>query len=470
MITKARRRLSLRKWLQPTQLVQIVIFVFLFSCTVLGVGGSDDWSSQCPSGCKCTWVSGKKTGDCRASHWTQIPSGLSPEVQVLDMSGSVLRSMPKDSFMSVDLVNVQKVMLKNCAIERIDRDAFRNLEIMIELDLTGNRIVTLEMETFVSNIRLRELKLKGNPLSKLTGNHFPPLNYLKLLDLNDCQLSSLPRRAFEKLGVLETLSLSGNRFTHVNEEVFRPLTKLKSLSLDRNPWKCDCRLKSLRDWVVDRKLFQHDTKCAEPAHVANFPWDQLLSENFACRPEIESVQINGKPTDALLVHTDIGSDIRLECLVRGNPPPDLKWVRDGQVLTNTSRSYGKSYFLHIGEDGGPGGSSSADYPGRWVNLTILKTDPEDAGEYTCVGSNDGGFAEKNLTLNFQDVPSGAGVGHGLGGLAGGSYRDTGWILILITVLSILVITTLSITLVCFCSRRRRVKTTRAQDIKVNRDL
>lgn len=232
-----------------------------------------------------------------------------------------------------------------------------------------------------SNVRLRELKLSKNPLSKLTGLSFPPLMYLKLLDLSDCQLSTLPRRAFEKLSVLETLSLSGNRFTFLSKELLKPLIKLKSLLLSGNPWKCDCRLKSLRDWVIEKNLFQHHTRCAEPAIVSNFAWDQLVSPDFACRPEIVSVQINGKSTPALLVHTEVGSDITLQCLVRGNPPPELKWVRDGQVLTNTSRYQGKFYYLYIGEEGWDAESDSAntEYRGRWVNLTIQKTDPEDAG-------------------------------------------------------------------------------------------
>ncbi|OXA46329.1 Leucine-rich repeat-containing protein 24 [Folsomia candida] len=447
----------------------LVVVAFLLVFCLGSVGGTEDWTLQCPTGCKCTWVSGKKTADCRGSHWTSIPSGLSAEVQVLEMGGITIKYLPKDAFKQVGLVNLQKVFLQNCRIERIDRDAFRDLTIMIELDLSGNLVSGIEMETFESNVRLRELKLSKNPLTKLTGSSFPPLMYLKLLDLSDCQLSTLPKKAFEKLSVLESLSLSGNRFTYLSRELLKPLTKLKSLQLAGNPWKCDCRLKTLRDWVIQKNLFQHHTRCAEPAIVSNFAWDQLVSLDFSCRPEIVSVQINGKPTDALLVHTDIGSDITLQCLVRGNPPPDLKWVRDGQVLTNNSRSYGKSYYLHIGGEEGweleDPYSNTDDYRGRWVNLTIQKTDPEDAGEYTCVGSNSGGVVEKNLTLNFQDVPSGAGVGHGLGGLAAGAYRDTGWIWILITTLAVLVFATTLITLVCFCSRRRRVKTTRAQDLK-----
>ena len=144
-----------------------------------------------------------------------------------------------------------------------------------------------------------------------------------------------------------------------------------------------------------------------------------------------------------------------ECLVRANPAPEVKWVRDGQVLANSSRNHGKIYLLHI----------NGEYE-RWVNLTILKSDLDDAGEYTCVGNNAGGVVEKNLTLNFQDVPPiGTGVGPGLGGKHG-AYRDHSWLWILIGVLGSLVIITMVIMTVCFCTRKRRVKTARAQDLKV----
>lgn len=159
-----RRMRTLTSWLQgPRQSLWggggklgplIFLFILILGMMAQNVGGTEDWTLQCPIGCKCTWVSGKKTADCRASQFSAIPTGLSPEVQVLEMGGNTctIKLLPKDAFKSVGLVNLQKVFLQNCRIERIDSNAFRDLTIMIELDLSGNLVSSIEMETFVSTL------------------------------------------------------------------------------------------------------------------------------------------------------------------------------------------------------------------------------------------------------------------------------------------------------------------------------
>lgn len=89
-----------------------------------------------------------------------------------------------------------------------------------------------------------------------------------------------------------------------------------------------------------------------------------------------------------------------------------------------------------------------------------------AGEYTCHGDNAGGTVVKNLTLNFQDVPSGAGVGvSGVGGYGGDSRSY--WFWILLGVVGTLLVLVLIITLIICSRRRRRAKTGRSQDLKVS---
>ncbi|XP_075223689.1 DNA topoisomerase 3-beta-1-like isoform X3 [Lycorma delicatula] len=51
------------------------------------VGAADDWSN-CPSVCRCKWVSGKKVAECSNAALTTVPDGLSSEIQSIDLSGS----------------------------------------------------------------------------------------------------------------------------------------------------------------------------------------------------------------------------------------------------------------------------------------------------------------------------------------------------------------------------------------------
>lgn len=53
------------------------------------VGAADDWSN-CPSVCRCKWVSGKKVAECSNAALTTVPDGLSSEIQSIDLSGKYL--------------------------------------------------------------------------------------------------------------------------------------------------------------------------------------------------------------------------------------------------------------------------------------------------------------------------------------------------------------------------------------------
>ena len=102
---------------------------------------------------------------------------------------------------------------------------------------------------------------------------------------------------------------------------------------------------------------------------------------------------------------------------------------------------------------------------RWVNLTILNSDVDDAGEYSCVGSNAGGVVEYYLTLNIQNVQQiGTGVGPGLGGKYGplGCHDHTWlWIFNGFVGCTLLVIGTVS-----FCKCKRRVSSARVQNLRM----
>jgi len=118
---------------------------------------------------------------------------------------------------------------------------------------------------------------------------------------------------------VEGVSLNNNLLRTLREEVFLPLTNLKSLHLHGNPWSCDCRLKSFRDWVsepcildelqvasdaresysarapfmlfspaqvVESGLATYPTACHEPERLSQKLWVDVAPEEFACKPEI----------------------------------------------------------------------------------------------------------------------------------------------------------------------------------------
>ena len=72
---------------------------------------------------------------------------LSCLVQVLHLSHNPLISLGQETFLTMNMINLQKVYLNNCSLQTVDKTAFRSLTLMIELDLSDNK-VKLEAEKF----------------------------------------------------------------------------------------------------------------------------------------------------------------------------------------------------------------------------------------------------------------------------------------------------------------------------------
>ncbi|XP_033947808.1 hemicentin-1 [Pseudochaenichthys georgianus] len=77
-----------------------------------------------------------------------------------------------------------------------------------------------------------------------------------------------------------------------------------------------------------------------------------------------------------------GDEIRLVCSASGSPPPQLFWSHGNMFLTNRPR-------LSLTKHG---------------VLTIRGALPEDAGNYTCLATNEAGTASQTVSLTFAEVP------------------------------------------------------------------
>lgn len=389
------------------------------------VWAQEDWS-VCPSVCKCKWVSGKKVAECINAGLTTVPDRLSPEIQSVNLSGNLLHSLPSEAFRSVGLINLHKIFLRGCGIVELHKDAFRGLQILIELDLSGNRIHTLHPGIFRDNVRLRLLYMSQNPITKLEDGLFTNMTYLQTVDMSECHLSHIGHKTFINVPTLQHLILNGNNLVHMKVSAVQPLHRLASLVLHNNPWRCDCHLKAFRDWTIEKNLYVQPTSCAEPPHLAGRFWADIPSTDFACKPQILY------PPQGTIIEA-AGDEVHLSCRVSGNPTPDVYWVVNSRIISNNTRSgYGDTrYTVRNG--------------GGWVNLTIGRVRVQDRGELTCVAKSPGGVDERNVTLIVQ------------GGFAGsGSIRASeNWPLILGLITGLLALIVLVLALCCCLCRRRQ---------------
>uniref|UniRef100_A0A8D8Y0G6 Slit homolog 3 protein n=1 Tax=Cacopsylla melanoneura TaxID=428564 RepID=A0A8D8Y0G6_9HEMI len=267
----------------PIHLLTAVLMLSMASFS-----NADDWmtTADCERSCKCKWIQGKKGADCKSAGFSTVPRGLSKELLLLDMYDNRIPHLPSDAFKSTGLVNLQWLSLKESNISDIHEDAFRGLGILIELDLSWNKIQTLHPGTFRDLVKVRNIYLAHNSLMKLESGLFTNLMYLQNVDVSDCQLSHISEKTFVNTTTLSTLKLERNRLTKISLSTVQHLDKLRSLELSSNAWRCDCDLRPLMEWTLQRSLYTKPTACLDPPRLLNRHWDDLQPEEFACSPVI----------------------------------------------------------------------------------------------------------------------------------------------------------------------------------------
>ena len=158
----------------------------------------------------------KKLKTLKLSHNKQlklIPFLNVPSLHVLDISHCMsVQELKQMTFLNLGALST--LVMHNCGIHRIYKDAFLGLDQLKILDLSYNSVGS----------------------SSLPVDVFKPLNQLSKLNLsyNNLEQVVTERDLFKYLQALTVLDLSGNECSMIPDEIFNPLTSLTSLDLSRN--------------------------------------------------------------------------------------------------------------------------------------------------------------------------------------------------------------------------------------------
>lgn len=363
-----------------------------------------DWT-DCPAVCRCKWTSGKKSALCPDAGLTSLPPSLDPDMQLLDLSGNKIPELKEETFSKAGLVNLQRVFLRNAGIHKIHPDSFKDMRILIEIDLSDNHVTSLEPDTFLGNERLRVLILSGNPLGVLVNLQFPVLQHLRTLELERCSLTEIHGQAFARLTGLESLKLDSNYLEYLETSVISNLPRLKTLTLDGNQWRCDCRLRSFRAWLIPNapsKLYSAPQTCSGPPRLQDRRWEDVKPVEFACEPEVSIL--------ASSLQEETNGNISLACLATGDPEPEVWWQLNGGPVNATKltdQSYTGTLVVYATSEVGTSYNdkpiSSITVADRWSNLTVYNVSDSDAGEYACFAKNIAGQARSTVNVAIPRV-------------------------------------------------------------------
>ncbi len=213
-----------------------------------------------------------------------------PSLQVLDLSGNGLRSLPPSELCS--LPELRQLLLSENTFGSL-RDVVESqddgcLSKLTRLDLTGNEVSTLEESDLPrsASANLEELRLGSNFVGLVSS--LPSSPSLRVLDLGNNRLASLPSGLFSNASAgLTDLQLANNSLAELGRGAFRGLKFLQSLDLSGNS------LSALRAGIFA------DLKSLLTLDLGGNQIDSLGDELFASASSLEKLKLEGNRLESL---------------------------------------------------------------------------------------------------------------------------------------------------------------------------
>lgn len=294
------------------------------------------------------------------------------------------------------------------------------------LDLSGNRLSNVERNWFLSFPLLEVFVVSGNPIAFIPDSAFSPSPYLERIEMNFLRnltsindnifgsshrlkyleishnppLDSVQWAAFRNLTQLTTLDLSFNALSTLDLEILGSLVMLETLDLNGNPWLCDCQM--LEHFSALRDVHTNGSVILSIEFIcSNFPLivDRYVTDLYASNITVGDLDCKTPKiySSARKARHQLGSSAILDCVVMGNPMPQIVWVTNRNVtlryvntsdeyditmssMTSSSMEGSRSYFHHYER-------VSHFFVLKNGSLHIAYVTRKDAGFYRCLALN-----------------------------------------------------------------------------------
>ncbi|XP_063540131.1 insulin-like growth factor-binding protein complex acid labile subunit [Cydia strobilella] len=115
-------------------------------------------------------------------------------------------------------------------ISKISKTTFRNLGNLEELDLSFNKLRSIDFDT--TDLKtLRYFYISNNVIQQIRRDTFEPLISLKIIDLSNNAIEDIQTRSFNNLKILILLNLKNNPITDIPQQTFNGLSLCIGLDL-----------------------------------------------------------------------------------------------------------------------------------------------------------------------------------------------------------------------------------------------
>ncbi|KAM3596741.1 uncharacterized protein V6R79_019834 [Siganus canaliculatus] len=169
-----------------------------------GLAFTSETRRSCPQSCRCNAV--LQEVNCSDGHFTSVPPGL-----------------PQDS---------KRLNLTHNNIKTLVQQQFQTLSLLLDLDLSDNIMVTIEVGAFIGLQNLLSLRLARNHLKILPVGAFDGLPKLSLLDISSNDILVFLDFTFRDSAALQFIKATGNDLVFISHQAFAGLNGLQELHLD----------------------------------------------------------------------------------------------------------------------------------------------------------------------------------------------------------------------------------------------
>lgn len=219
----------------------------------MGLTSESRW--PCPRPCHCETL--LLEVNCSDGQFSTVPDGLSEDTKVLNLTHNKIKTLAREQFhtltelldldlsdnimviIEVDaflgLQNLTTLLLARNRLKIIPVGAFAGLLKLKLLDISSNEILVFLDSTFRDLVTLQLMKAEGNDLVFISHQAFTGLTSLQELHLDGCNLTDVPKEALAQIGGLRSLHFNRLSLTTLPNYSFRHLERLKELVISDCP-------------------------------------------------------------------------------------------------------------------------------------------------------------------------------------------------------------------------------------------
>ncbi|CAD5118081.1 unnamed protein product [Dimorphilus gyrociliatus] len=264
--------------------------------------------------CTCVFFLESKVS-CDQKDLARIPDAPKEDFYHLDIAYADFRHSPITRQNFTGYNHLKTLTLVFSKIRSIKVKAFSKMRHLKALTLSGNKLRRIHDYTF-EGLHLNILNLADNKGLSFSSFAFSGMT-VKTLLLSDCKITTLNPNVFRPISnSLTTLNLENNKIKQLEPTFLDLFRQIKHIELRKNPFKCDCQARWLKDVYNVKKELPAPT-CDYPPNLQNKTFRDLSTDDFNCiLPTFTDIDASFSENSA-----------KLKCSATGSPVPRLYWIK-----------------------------------------------------------------------------------------------------------------------------------------------